>query len=189
MVTIYATTFQNNSEDQTEHTLKMERSTKATCQTTVTNGYTTSFNVGITLALPYEVATATVGFGREVKVETADQTTFEQEQLWSVDTKVNMQPRSMTKVKVEVKETRWKGTFRLPVIIKGTLVLNFYDQNTPGNYLGSVDVDVDELLPEFGAERVTSENGHPKREVKWVLEGESDFVFGVEQNVVVQPCA
>nr|KAG5697978.1 hypothetical protein BaRGS_030291 [Batillaria attramentaria] len=188
-VTIYKSTFQNNSDEETEHTLTMEKTTKATCSTTITKGYTTSLNFGLSLALPYEVATATFDFGREIKVDTANETVVEHDQTWSVDTKVSVPPRSRTTVKVEVKETRWRGAFVLPVTIKGMIVFSYYDQNTPGNFLGTAEVDVAELLTQMGAEQVETAAGTRKREVRWNLEGFSDFVFGVEQSVVVEPDA
>ena len=82
-------------------------------------------------------------------------------------------------VSTQVKETRWLGDFTLPVTIKGKILVNFYDQNTPGNHLGTIEEDVVNLLPKWGAER------HGNK-VTWTLRGTCDFEFGVEQMISVE---
>ena len=78
-----------------------------------------------------------------------------------------------------MRESRWKGDFTLPVTIKGKVIVNFYDQNTPGNHLGILEEDVANLLPQYGGER------HGNK-VTWNLRGTSDFEFGVEQTITVE---
>ena len=78
-----------------------------------------------------------------------------------------------------MKESLWKGDFTLSVTIKGKVIVNFYDQNTPGNHLGTIEEDVANLLPKYGAE------SHGNK-VTWNLRGTCDFEFGVEEMISVE---
>ena len=100
--TIYSSSFRNNTDEQAEHSLKVERTSSAMCKTIISSGYTTSFNLGLSLSLPHEVASATASFGRSVEVSKVEETSKEQVQTWSVDTAIPSPPRTVTKAKMEV---------------------------------------------------------------------------------------
>jgi hypothetical protein len=69
----------------------------------VKNGYTTGFNLGLTLALPGEVASATADFGRSVTLERTEEKTNEKVQCWSVDSHIPTPAATNTKARVEVR--------------------------------------------------------------------------------------
>ncbi|XP_070199832.1 uncharacterized protein [Littorina saxatilis] len=173
-VTIYTSSFCNNTDERAEHTVRVERTSSATATTNISRGYTAGFNLGLSLGLPHDVAQATASYGRSVTVDRAETTTRELAQSWSVDTVIPSPAGVRTRATVQVKEQRWNGTFTLPVTIKGMIVVNFFDQNTPGNLIGTVEADVLTLLPRFGAEVKNNK-------VTWTLRGTCDFEFGVEQ--------
>lgn len=109
--TIYSSTFANRTDSEVEHTLRMERTTTASVKTSITKGYITGVNLGLILTLPDQVALATFGYGRNITVDKTEENTVELIQTWCVDTNVLVPPMSFTKVKVEIKEKRWKGIY------------------------------------------------------------------------------
>ena len=100
--TIYSSSFLNNTAEQAEHSLKVERASSALCKTNITSGYSTSYDLGLSLSLPYEVASATASFGRSVEVSKAEETSKEHVQSWSVDTSIPSPPHTLTRAKMEV---------------------------------------------------------------------------------------
>lgn len=176
---VYASSFENRTPVEAKHTLKVEKRSRATVCTAVTNGYSTSVGLGLSLALPNDVVSATADFGKTVVLETAESSTKEHEQVWAVDSEVPSPPMSRTLARVEVKEKRWTGSFSLPVIINGTIVINFYDDNN--RFLGVLEEDARNLLSRHGGE-VTQQGSN----VTWTLRGNGSFEYGVEQITVVE---
>lgn len=181
---LYSSAFTNNTDRDAEHTLRIERSSTAMYKTLVTNGFSRSIDLSLSLDLPEEVAMAAVEFDREVQLNRTEETTRRQKQTWSVDTKIPAPPRSLTKARVEIQEDQWKGNFSTVVVIKGVVVVNFSDSVTKTS-LGTVEDDIVNVLLDYDHDRIERNNRVFTSEVQWVLEGSCDFTFGVEQRVLV----
>lgn len=181
---IYSSSFANNTDRDAEHTLRIERSSTATYKTLVTDGFSTSFDFGLYLDLPEEVARAAVEFDRAVKLDRTEETILRQKQTWSVDTKIPAPPKSLTRARVEIQENQWTGTFSTGVAIKGKVLVNLFDPSNPGTLVGVIEDDIVKVLLEFEGVQAFR-NGNGKMEAHWLLKGNCDFTFGVEQMVLV----
>ncbi|XP_041365966.1 uncharacterized protein LOC121380974 [Gigantopelta aegis] len=185
--TLMVSTFTNRTEQVQEHTLRTERQTVSTCKTSITNGFTKGYNLGLTLAVPNDVLQATVGYGKEVTVQNSEEDTILRSITWSIDSTVKAQPRRETTAKLEVQVHEYSANFRVNVHITGTVLVNIFDivenkvQMTVENDIATVLYDARRR----NTEQIPREVDFNRRDVTWPVSGVVDFNYGVSQNIEV----
>lgn len=148
--TIHAVAFSNNSDTTKQETLNQEKSSTAALKARMTKGFSTSVDLGLKIDIPEEVASDVVVFGHKVNIgHTSEEVTIEQQQKWTTNLAIPIPPRSLTKVRVELTENVWTGSYSTEVEIKGMLVVNIYDKSPEGKHLGVIEKDIQHLLTEF----------------------------------------
>ncbi|OWF52400.1 uncharacterized protein LOC110447870 [Mizuhopecten yessoensis] len=179
---VFTSTFINNTEQDQEHSFKTERTTTSVSTVTVSKGYSKGFNLELKLALPEEVAAVTAGFGREVNMDNTEESAHEESITWAVDSTVKVPRKTTTTAEMVVKEKQFNSNYRMPVKIRGTVivaVLNLKDNNS---FVQSVEGDFSVIM---GDELKRARSGYQveNKTVTFLVEGSCKFRFGVEQRV------
>lgn len=179
---VFTSTFENNTDSEQEHSFATERTTACTATTSISKGYTKGFHVELKLALPEEVASATAGFGREVNVDSTDESTQETSITWSVDSNIKVPPKHKTIAKMVVKEKEFNGTFKMSVSVSGRVIVSFANLKDNNNFIHSCEGDISEVLG-----KNTGKSGYKIEGKKaiFAVEGKTAFRFGVEQRVKI----
>lgn len=177
---VFTTVFENNSESAQEQTLKAERSTTATCTSSITKGYSINGNINLTLKAPQVVEKASVGFSKGFTIQNVIQNQEQHTLTWSTEGKLVVSKNSKVTAKLQVKETRCNYRFNCRVVVQGKVKGTFYDykRKTVGQYTGSMRTI---LLEEMDAQDAREFDNA----VYLNIEGKGGFQYGIEQNIVI----
>ena len=176
---VFTSTFVNNSNSEQEHSFTTERTTMCTATTSISKGYTKGFNVELKVGLPDEVAAATVGFGRELSVESTEEQTTEKSITWSVNSKISVPERSRAIARMEVKEKEYTGNFKLTVRVRGTVIVNINNLKDNNSFIHGCEGDISQILEDAKRGGYSIDG----RTAVFEVAGKTHFRFGVEQQV------
>ncbi|XP_048241613.1 uncharacterized protein LOC124120113 isoform X2 [Haliotis rufescens] len=187
---VFTSRYQNDTGVSQTHAFRAEKTTSATITTAVTKGFAKEGSFGLELSLPADVAKATIGFGLNYTVETAEENTIEKSMTWSTDTTVTSEPNSVTLAELEIEEQTSNWTFEVKVMIKGRITAIIKGTKGITSVAMTIDGDVATILADRRERAATSlptnvEIKHGK--VTWPVMGKCDFRFGVSQKVKVSP--
>lgn len=182
---VFRSTYENCTDNTQDHSFQTERSTVSCCTTTVSKGFTKGMHLELKLGLPDEVAGATAGFGREVNMESTEESTHEETMTWSINSTIKVPPHARTVAELVVREKEFSAKFRLHVQIKGhviVVVTNLRDNNA---FVQTIEGDFSEVVKTL-ADKLDKNVTCSGRTVTWEVEGTCQFRFGVEQHVRLQ---
>ncbi|XP_046582227.1 uncharacterized protein LOC124289665 isoform X2 [Haliotis rubra] len=187
---VFTSRYQNDTAVAQTHAFRAEKTTNATITTTITKGFAKEGSFGLELSLPADVAKATIGFGLNYTVETAEEHTIAKSMTWATDTTVTSEPKSVTLAELEIEEQASSWTFEVKVTIKGRITAVIKGTKGMTSVAMTIDGDVATILEDRRAGTASSvpkdvEIKHGK--VTWPVTGKCDFRFGVSQKVKVSP--
>lgn len=179
---IFKSVFENQSNIQQTHSLKAERQTMATCRSSLTKGFTKGLNVGLTLAAPQNVVQASVGYSEGFSLTTAKETTDQRTLTWSTEGSLAVEPKSKLIAELQITEEHSDYYFTTRVAIAGTVVVNMYNRKDNNKFLKVYTGNMKSILSEtLHDSKFKTEGGTVYLE----MEGECDFKFGIEQQIVI----
>ncbi|KAK7485751.1 hypothetical protein BaRGS_00023052 [Batillaria attramentaria] len=151
-------------------------------QVVFSKGFTKGMHLELKLGLPDEVAGATAGFGREVTMESTDESTHEETMTWSINSTIKVPPHARTLAELVVREKEYNAKFRMNVQIKGHVIVVVTNLRDNNSFVQSIEGDFSEVIKTLSdkLDKSVTCNG---RTVKWEIEGSCQFRFGVEQHV------
>ncbi|XP_076450988.1 uncharacterized protein LOC143286921 [Babylonia areolata] len=180
---VFRSTYENLTESPQDHSFHTERTTVSSCTTSVSKGFSKGMHLEVKLGLPDEVAGATAGFGREVNMESTDESTREEIMTWSINSNIKVPGHHRTIAELVVHEKQFSAKFKVSVQIKGqvlVVVTNLKDNNS---FVQSIEGDFSEIMKTLSDKVDPKTVTFDKRMVRWEMEGTCCFRFGVEQRV------
>lgn len=182
------TVFTNNSNNEQRHSWKTEQQTTATCKSSITKGYTTGMNVGLTLAAPGGVIGTTAGFSKGFTVESVLQNEDQRIMTWSADSVLLVGRMSKVTAKLQIIERKTSYKFETKVAVKGVVKGQFFKGKSKT------------LLMEYNANMRTylHENMESIKDADGItlveetnegsflkIEGKCLFKYGIKQEIVI----
>lgn len=180
---VFRSTYENQTDSPQDHSFQTERTTVSSCTTSVSKGFSKGMHLEVKLGLPDEVAGATAGFGREVNMESTDESTREEVMTWSINSNIKVPGHHRTIAELVVHEKEFNAKFKVVVRIKGqvlVVVTNLKDNNS---FVQSIEGDFCEIMRTMPDKVDPKTVTFDKRVVTWEVEGQCLFRFGVEQHV------
>lgn len=182
---VFKALYENRTSTSQDNHFTTTRSTICKCVTTVTEGFKKGWSLGVQLAVPYEVLQATASYGREVTIENTDGSEVEEAISWTVDSTINIQPNTRVIVRLEVTEHQFTAVFNMQVCISGHAVVSVLSKTENNSLLQIVEGEISEIikgrLPELHSAKIAPDG----KTVHWRLVGTCDFIYGVQQHVLV----
>ncbi|KAL3867645.1 hypothetical protein ACJMK2_040519 [Sinanodonta woodiana] len=173
---LFTAFFTNDTDQPQVYTLKTERRTKSTCNIIIEKGYIIGASLEIKLLPPNPVIEANAGFKGEMSVTKADNETFEEELVWSVDNQITVPPKFKTKADLVIKEDEYTSQFQTETKFEGKIhvTLRSKKDNSP---ITTLTGDVRHIF------RVDQGFRVDKTGIYFVSQGKCKCRFGVEQHV------
>jgi len=180
---VFKSVYENKTEHFQEHTFQTERSTVSSCCTNITKGYTKSSSLELKLGLPDDIASVTAGFGRDVSMESSDESTHEETITWSINSSIKVPPHHRTVAELVVKEQEYTASFRMATRIRGHVVVVITNLRDNNSFLQSVEADFCDIMSSASAEQYSKQFNVEGKTVMWNVSGSCQFRFGIEQHV------
>ncbi|XP_052243764.1 uncharacterized protein LOC127853347 isoform X2 [Dreissena polymorpha] len=179
---LFTAHFTNDTDQEQVYTLKTERTTKSTCNIMMEKCYTIGFNLEIKLCPPNPVIQANAGFKGEMSVKKADEESFEEQLVWSVDNQITVPPKYKTKADLVLKEDEYTSHFKCETKFEGKIhvTLRSKKDNTP---ITTITGDVRHIFRSDQGFRVD------KTGIYYVSQGRCKCRFGIEQHVKLSQIA
>ncbi|GFR84075.1 Lin-24 like family member [Elysia marginata] len=182
---IFKALYENRTSVSQDHHFATDRSTTCKCVTAVTEGFTRGTSLSLQLGLPNEVLMATASYGREITVETTEENETEQTVSWAVDTCIRVQPNHRSIVRLEVSEQQFTASFHVITRISGGPVVAVYTRKD-NEFIETIEGKITEIVrtqvPDLDSVTIAADG----KSVNWRVRGTCEFVYGVEQHVVVE---
>lgn len=169
---VFKSVYDNKTDSFQDHTFTAERCTVSSATTEVTKGYTKGMHLDLSLGLPYDVATATAGFGREVHMESSDECTHEESVKWAINSTIKVPPKHRTVAELVVKEQQYTASFRMETRIQGRVIVIIKNPREQNAFLQSVEGDFCDIMAEAGKDSKFNITG---KVVTWEVSGKCDF--------------
>ncbi|XP_061183076.1 uncharacterized protein LOC133191345 [Saccostrea echinata] len=183
---IYRSTYVNGTNEDQEHSISMQRSTKSTCKAYVTKGYTKGVNVGLKLAVPGDVANLTTAFGYSVNITDNSEESKEETMTWGSDCKVRVPKQKKVTANISVTEKEYNAAFQMKTTIYGTVHVAIHNR-IDDRLVQSIDAPFVEIMRWYCKNNGFGGCTIKGKEVTWDVTGNCYFRFGVEQRVETQP--
>jgi len=173
---LFTAHFTNDTDQNQVYTLKTERRTKSTCTLSLEKSYTYGCSVDIKLTPPNPIIEANAGFKGELGLSKANDETFEEELVWSIDNQITVPPKFKTKADLVIKEEEYTSNFTTESKFEGKVHVTLRNKkdNTPITTLTS---DVKQLFTGDKGFRVN------KSGIYFITHGKCKCRFGIEQHV------
>ncbi|CAG2236121.1 unnamed protein product [Mytilus edulis] len=110
-----------------ESNISFESNT-GTCTSSITKGYTTGFNVGLTLFAPADIAGTTYGFSKGFSVVNTLINEAQRTMTWSAEGVLLVEKQYMLTAKLQISARQSSYTFTTKVAVKGEVIVKFYDR-------------------------------------------------------------
>ncbi|CAG2241986.1 unnamed protein product [Mytilus edulis] len=185
---LFESVFKNNSNQEQHHNLKTEQNTTGTCKSSITKGYTTGFNVGLTLSAPGDILGTSAGFSKGFSVENTFANEDQRKMTWSAEGVLLVEKNSELTAKLQITEKQSSYTFSTKVAVKGEVIVKFYERKN-NKYLMEYRGPIRTILIQK-KDKFTDTNGQIFVEdingtayVK--VEGECIFKYGIKQEVII----
>ncbi|KAK3581929.1 hypothetical protein CHS0354_037603 [Potamilus streckersoni] len=153
---LFTACFTNDTDQPQVYTLKTERRTKSSCN----------------IRIEKEAST---GFKGSMSVIKADNETFEQELVWSVNNQITVPPKFKTRADLVIKEEEYTSQFQMQTKFEGTIhvTLRSKKDNCP---ITTLTGDVRHIF--------RADNGFQvdKTGIYFVSQGRCTYRFGIEQH-------
>lgn len=185
---LFESVFCNNSNKEQQHSLKTEQQTTATCKSSLTKGYTTGFNVGLSLASPAAIVGTTAGFSKGFSVENAFETEDQKTMTWAAEGVLLVEKESEVTAKLQITEQKSTYSFTTRVAVKGAVLVEFYKRKN-NEYLMHYKADMRTILVEK-QDKIKTEKGEilvEDREGTAYLKlgGKCVFKYGIKQEIII----
>ncbi|CAG5116294.1 unnamed protein product [Candidula unifasciata] len=181
---VFKSVYENTTGNPQEHTFQTERCTVATCKTTMTKGFTklVYHKLDLKFTLPSKILSATAGFGRDLTIESSDESTREESIKWSINSTIRVPGRHRTVAELVVKEQQYTAAFKTTARIRGHVVVMVTNLRNNNSFLQCLEHDFSEIIKTRDdiSKYFTIDEG---RTVKWEVTGMCQFRYGVEQHV------
>ncbi|BFZ16181.1 hypothetical protein BsWGS_19220 [Bradybaena similaris] len=178
---VFKSVYENTTNNAQEHTFQTERCTVATCKTTITKGFTKGLRLDLKFALPSKILSATAGFGRDLTLETSDESTREESIKWSINSNIKVPGKHQTVAELVVKEQQYTATFKTTARIRGQVVVMVTNLRNNNSFLQCLENDFSEIAKSL--EDYSKQFTIDEKTVKWEVTGTCLFRYGVEQHV------
>jgi hypothetical protein len=177
---LFSSTFSNNTDHTQSHNLRTERRTTSSCRISVSRALTIGTELRLGLTPPNPILSANAGFKSDFTLEKTNEMNFEEELVWSLDSQIEVQPRSKTRAELVIKEDEYDGNFKVETILEGIINVKLRSK-VNGDLITIITCnDISQIF--------TPEKGFTKIEagkVKFVNVGRCFCRYGVEQKVDV----
>ncbi|KAM3183731.1 hypothetical protein ACTXT7_009788 [Hymenolepis weldensis] len=145
--------------------------------------------------LPEQILEASAGFSQEISLSKATRQSVDEEMSWGIDAHVEVQPKSVANVQVNVVEHQMTCRFTVETRLCGRIRAVCMDGRKNNAFLMSIEADLGEVVkahldkprplssPKFTHVKV--EGTKTPKTVVITTEGKCAFRFGVKQEVEV----
>ncbi|CAG2241976.1 unnamed protein product [Mytilus edulis] len=176
------------SNQEQHHSLKTEQQTTGTCKSSITKGYTTGFNVGLTLSAPSDIVGTTAGFSKGFSVENTLANEDQRTMTWSAEGVLLVEKQSMLTAKLQITEKQSSYTFTTNVAVKGEVIVTFYERKNNRylmEYRASIRTILVQKKDKFKDDKgkIFVEDIDGTAYVK--VEGECIFKYGIKQEIII----
>ena len=178
---IFKSVFENKSKIAQTHSLKAERQTVATCKSSLTKGFTRGLSVGLTFTAPQNIINASVGYSEGFSVTSVKETTDQKTLTWATEGTLTVPAESTLTAELQIIEEQSDYIFTTRVAIRGTVIVNIYKRKN-NKFLKVYTGDMESILTQTDSLRDLKTEG---RTVYLDVEGECNFKFGIEQQIVI----
>nr|CDS33280.1 LIN 24 (Twenty four) Like family member [Hymenolepis microstoma] len=190
---LFSTVYRNGTDGVQEYNFRTDRSTRSTAEIEITKGFNAHREIGVKLQLPEQILEASAGFSQEISLSKATRQSVDEEMSWGIDAQVEVKPKSIANVQVNVieKEMNWK--FTVNTHLRGRIRAICTDRKRNNAFLMNIESDLGDVvkahlenLQSPSAKKPTNVN--VERTSKTVIittEGKCAFRFGVKQEVDV----
>ena len=179
---LFTANFTNDTDQQQVYTLKTERRTKSTCSISMERCFSRGFSLELKLTPPNPIIAANAGFKGEMSIKKADQESFEEELVWSVDYQISVPPKHKTKVDLALNEDEFTSHFKCETKFEGKVHVTLRNKkdNTP---ITTLTGDVRHIFRADQGFRVD------KTGIYYISQGRCKCRFGIEQHVKLSQVA
>ncbi|CAL1544331.1 unnamed protein product [Lymnaea stagnalis] len=174
---LFSATFTNNTPSPQNHNLRIERSTRSTCEISFVKAFSYGFQIQMKLAPPNPVIEANAGFHSEVTNQKGYSSTTEQELTWGVDSEIVVRPGYQTKAELIFTEDDFNGDFEVLTSFEGKVIVTYENKKNKDHIL---------TVTESVSKIFNSKNGFSKDSdgrPTFLVKGVCKCRFGVEQSV------
>lgn len=185
---LFRTEFVNSSSLTQHFTFKTERTTTSRCDVSLQRGFRIGANVDVRISLPVsESSRITGGLSGELHVTKATGQTFEEVLTWSVDSQVQVEPRTRTTAALMIREEEQCADLTIESIIRPLYdrIPVYVRSRKTGRTLELLDIASNLLSSEI----LTENHGFTKVDswaVRRETKGLARLVYGAEQIVDVR---
>ena len=189
---LFRTTFTNNTASPQTYTLRTEKTTRSTCETTIEQGYVKGQEFEITIKAPGEVLEANAGFHSELSLNKTEGQTLEEEVTWGVESEITVNAGKCADAKLIVLERKYDDKFTIESRISGNVFARFTNMLDNNSSVKMTQRSIDKIVKDYLKDR--SQMNKPVSEQFIKLEGTTvvintagtcRFRYGVKQDVRV----
>lgn len=143
---LYETKYTNNTSKEQEYTLRTEKTTSSSLDTSVESGYTFGMEMGITLKAPGEVLELNAGYRKEFQLTSTKGETFEETLTWSLESKVLVERQHVAEARMLVNEKKQSGEFVIKSHLSGTVRVTFTSVKDNNSFIMAVQHNIVKIL-------------------------------------------
>jgi len=187
---LFSTKYTNDTTDIQEYTMRTEKTTRPSCETTLETSWTKGMEMSVGLKTPCEILEANAGYHSENSLTNTEGQTFEEEVTWGVESVIKVKPGHVADAQLVVNEKKFTGKFEITSKIRGTVFVTFTKVKDNNSFVRMTGGDISDIVqrhldmkkrvnqaPDF----VTVDDGI----ISVVTKGNCQFRYGVKQSVMV----
>lgn len=187
---LFSTKYTNDTTDLQEYTMRTEKTTRSTVETSVETSYTRGMEMSVSLKTPGEILEANAGYSSENSLTNTEGQSFEEEVSWGVESVIKVKPGHIAEAQLVVNEKKFSGKFEITSKIKGTVYVTFTKIKDNNSFVKMTGNDISDIVqkhinmqkrinqaPDF----VNVDNDT----ITVTTKGNCLFRYGVKQSVIV----
>lgn len=173
---IFQAVFQNKSIIEQRQTLKALVETLSICECSLTQGYTTGSEVGLSLQAPDEVANAGFQFSKEFLLKKVTGNLEKKTVSLVIGEMIKIPRKSQITVSKGIKATQRDFDFEAMIAFEGNVKGTFYNQNQEN--IGSYQIPIATIIKDLPKEMTAEQNGRCCIKIN----GRCTFKYEIEQK-------
>lgn len=189
---LFQTKFHNNTDDFQEYTLRTERTTCSTCETSLEHGFTRGYEMSVTLKSPGEILEASAGYHNEETLTNSAGQTFEEEMTWGVESLIRVKGKHVAEASLVVQEKKFSGDYVIKTQVWGHVFVSFTNLRENNAQFKATGHDISEIIKSYLASEGRKGKTYDyvdideaQSMVTIATKGKCRFRFGIKQEVKV----
>lgn len=187
---LFSTKYTNDTSDSQEYTMRTQKTTRSTCETSVECGFTRGKDMSVTLKMPGEILEVNAGYTSENTLTSKDGQTFEEEISWGVESVIKVKPGHVADAELVVNEKKISGKYEIVTKISGTIYVTFTKIKDNNAFVKLVGNDISDIVQKYieMKKKINLSPPHVSIEnstITITTKGNCLFRYGIKQEVVV----